>query len=439
MTATPPLLDDLAARGLVGQSTDIGALRAALSSGQVTSYCGFDPTAPSLHMGNLLQILTLRRIQLAGHRPLGIVGGATGLIGDPKNTGERQLNPADTVAEWSDRLRGQLERFLDFSGSAAAIVVDNYEWTRELATLDFLRDIGKHFSVNRMLDREAVRTRLERGGISYTEFSYVLLQAMDYLELFRRYGCTVQSGGSDQWGNITAGVELIRRVEGAHVHAFATPLITKADGTKFGKTESGTIWLDPALTSPYAFHQFLLNTADDEVLALLRFFTFRSAEEIADLADSLATRPARRDAQRALADEVTALVHGEGEAIRARAAADALFGDGDLAAVDERTLHAALTEVPHTQVEAGEDLPTVTDLFVATGLVPSRSAARRAVNEGGAYLNNVRIGDPDDRPDPAQLLHGRWLVLRRGKRTVAGAELPRQVNAAPRRPPTDGS
>jgi len=425
VTSTPPLLDDLAARGLVGQSTDVGALGAALSTGQVTGYCGFDPTAPSLHMGNLLQILTLRRLQLAGHRPLGIVGGATGLIGDPKDSGERRLNPAETVAEWSRHLRGQLERFLDFSGSAAAVVVDNYEWTRDLVTLDFLRDIGKHFSVNRMLDRDAVRTRLERGGISYTEFSYVLLQAMDYLELFRRFGCTLQSGGSDQWGNITAGVELIRRVEGARVHAFATPLITKADGSKFGKTESGTIWLDPALTSPYAFHQFFLNAADSEVLALLRFFTFRSAEEITELGDSLATRPGQREAQRALADDVTALVHGEDEAARARVAASALFGDGDLGAVDERTLHAALAEVPHIQVEAGDELPTATDLFVATALVPSRSAARRAVNEGGAYLNNVRLDDADARPHVEQLLHGRWLVLRRGKRTVAGVELRR--------------
>ena len=420
------VLDDLAWRGLIANSTDLDALRSELADGPVSVYCGFDPTAPSLHLGNLLQILTLRRFQLAGHRPIGIVGGATGLIGDPKESGERRLNPAETVQAWGKRLRGQLERFLDFDGAAAARVVDNYEWTRDLATLDFLRDIGKHFPVNRMLDREAVRARLAGGGISYTEFSYVLLQAMDYLELFRRYGCTLQIGGSDQWGNITAGVDVIRRAEGARVHALATPLITKADGTKFGKTEAGTVWLDAELTSPYAFYQFLVNTPDTEALSLLRRFTFRTPAELIELAESLAEKPGLRAAQRALADDVTDLVHGPDETARARAAAAALFGNGDLSAVDERTLRAALAEAPHVTVDAAEADPTVVDLLAATPLVSSRSAARRAVSEGGAYLNNVRITDPEARAGREHLLHGRWLVLRRGKRHVAGVELRRQ-------------
>jgi tyrosyl-tRNA synthetase len=422
--STPPgLLGDLADRELLAHSTDPELLAAALAAGQLTAYCGFDPTAPSLHLGNLLQILTLRRIQLAGHRPIGIVGGATGLIGDPRASSERRLNPAETVREWGERLRGQLERYLDFDGAAAALVVDNYEWTRDLATLEFLRDIGKHFPVNRMLDREAVRARLAGGGISYTEFSYVLLQAMDYLELYRRYGCTLQTGGSDQWGNITAGVELIRRVEGVRVHALATPLITKADGTKFGKTETGTVWLDAQLTSPYAFYQFLFNTADSDVLGMLRRFTFRTSEELAELAESLAEKPGLRAAQRALADDVTALVHGEREAAQARAAAAALFGNGDLASIDERTLEAALTEVPHVAMPVTASPPSFVDLLAATPLVASRSAARRAVTEGGAYVNNVRIRDPDAQPTRTDLPHGRWLVLRRGKRNVAGVQL----------------
>jgi tyrosyl-tRNA synthetase len=416
-------LEDLEHRGLVALSTDRDALSAQLDAGPVRVYCGFDPTAPSLHMGNLLQILVLRRLQLGGHQPIGIVGGATGLIGDPKESGERRLNPVAVVAEWSERLRGQLERFLDFEGPAGAVIANNYDWTRSLSTVEFLRDIGKHFPVNRMLDREAVRARLERGGISYTEFSYVLLQAMDYLELFRRLGCTVQTGGSDQWGNITAGVELIRRVEGARVHALATPLVTKADGTKFGKTETGTLWLDPALTSPYAFYQQLLNTDDDDVVAMLNYFTFRTPAEIAALAEAVATRPRERAAQRALADDVTALVHGAAETDRVRAAAQALFGAGDLAGLDEPTLSAALRQVPCVTLAAGTELPPVAELLTATGLVSTKAAARRTVSEGGAYLNNQRLADPQAAPPPTALLHGRWLVLRRGKRHVAGVEV----------------
>ena len=302
-------LAELEWRGLIAHSTDLDALRAEMAAGAVTAYCGFDPTAPSLHMGNLLQLLTLRRLQDAGHKPIGVVGGATGMIGDPKETGERRLNARETVASWSTTLRAQIERFWTFEGPAAAIVVNNYDWTQPLSTIDYLRDIGKHFPVNRMLDREAVRARLE-SGISYTEFSYVLLQSMDYLELFRRYGCSLQTGGSDQWGNITAGVELIRRVEGARVHALATPLVVKTDGTKFGKTETGTIWLDPGMTSPYAFFQFWMNADDSEVVELLRYFTFRTRQEIHELERSLASRPGAREAQRALAEDVTTLVHG---------------------------------------------------------------------------------------------------------------------------------
>ena len=423
---TAEILVDLQARGLIAHSTDLDALRAALGQGSVTVYWGVDPTGPSMHLGNLLQIVTLRRLQLAGHRVIGLVGGATGLIGDPKDSGERRLNPRETVERWSEALRVQLEAFWEFDGPTAARIVNNYEWTGDLPALAFLRDIGKHFPVNRMLDREAVSARLQRGGISYTEFSYVLLQAMDYLELFRRFGCTLQTGGSDQWGNITAGVELIRRVEGARVHALATPLVTKADGTKFGKTESGTVWLDPELTSPFAFYQFLVNTDDRDVESMLGFFTFRTQEEIGELLAAMASAPGKRVAQRALAADLTALVHGPEETRRVEQAAAALFGGGDLAALDEQTLDAALREAPHVTVTAGEELPTLVDLLAATPLVPSKAAARRAVAEGGAYVNNVRATDPDESPRLDDLLHGRWLVLRKGKRQVAGVELSRR-------------
>jgi tyrosyl-tRNA synthetase len=423
--SVPHILDELEWRGLIAHSTDIDALRAELSAGVVTLYCGFDPTAASLHMGNLLQLVTLRRFQDAGHRPIGLVGGATGLIGDPKAEGERTLNPAEIVREWSEGVREQVGRFWSFEGDNAAVVVNNYDWTHDLSTIDFLRDIGKHFPVNRMLDREAVRARLE-SGISYTEFSYVLLQSLDYLELFRRFGCRLQTGGSDQWGNLTAGVDLVRRVTGERVHALATPLITQADGVKFGKTEVGTVWLDPTMTSPYAFHQFWLNTDDAEVLALLGYFTFRSREEIGELAAALASRPQSREAQRVLADDVTTLVHGRAETERAAAAGNALFGSGDLAELDERTLAAAVRAAPHTTVKSGEGLPPVVDLLVECGLAASKGAARRTMAEGGAYLNNVRVDDVDAVPNDVDLLHGKWLVLRRGRRAVAGVEIVRQ-------------
>jgi tyrosyl-tRNA synthetase len=416
------VLDDLEWRGLIAHSTDLDALRAEMSAGPITVYCGFDPTAPSLHMGNLLQILTLKRLQNAGHRPIGIVGGATGMIGDPKQAGERLLNPLETVQEWSDNVREQVSRYWSFEGDTAARVVNNYEWTSSLSTIEFLRDIGKHFPVNRMLARDVIRSRLE-AGISYTEFSYVLLQSMDYLELFRRYDCRLQTGGSDQWGNITAGVELIRRVEGERVNALATPLVTKTDGTKFGKTESGSIWLDPSMTSPYAFHQFWLNTDDRDVIAFLKYFTFLGSAEIEALEAEMADDPSRRSAQRALADEVTTLTHGAEETERVKAAAAALFGSGDLRTLDEATLGSALREAPHVEISRATELPTYVDLFAETSLVTSKGAARRAVADGGAYVNNERVADAEAKPTDADLLAGGWLVLRRGKRSVAGVKV----------------
>ncbi|WP_406052287.1 tyrosine--tRNA ligase [Kribbella sp. NBC_00889] len=415
------VLDDLETRGLIAHSTDPDALRAAMASGPITSYVGFDPTAPSLHMGNLLQLLTLRRLQLAGHNPIGLVGGATGLIGDPKESSERVLNPKDVVHQWVEKVRVQVEKFVDFDTALPnpARIVNNYDWTKDLNTLDFLRDIGKHFPVNRMLGREVVKARLEQG-ISYTEFSYVLLQSLDYLELFRRYGCTLQTGGSDQWGNLTAGVELIRRTESGKAHALATPLVTKADGTKFGKTESGSVWLDRELTSPYAFYQFWFNADDRDVMQLVRFYTFRTAEEIAALEQATEERPQAREAQRLLAEDVTTLVHGEDETRRVQEASKALFGQGELASLDGSTLVAALREAPHVELGADEPMPTYADLLVKSGLVASKSAARRTVAEGGGYLNNEKVKDAEYVPGTDDLLPGGVLVLRRGKRSFAG-------------------
>jgi tyrosyl-tRNA synthetase len=419
---TDTVLDDLAWRGLIAQSTDLDALRSEMAQGSIRVYCGFDPTAPSLHMGNLLQILTLRRLQDAGHRPFGIVGGATGMIGDPKEAGERKINSLDVVKTWTDAIRDQLRRFLSFDGGNAATVVNNYDWTASLSTIDFLRDIGKHFPVNKMLARDVVRTRLE-SGISYTEFSYVLLQSMDYLNLFRDHHVTLQTGGSDQWGNITAGVDLIRRVEGAKVHAVATPLVTRADGAKFGKTEDGTIWLDPAMTSPYAFYQFWFNVDDRDVVQMLKYFTFRTRGEITGLERQVAERPSERAAQRALADDVTTLVHGAEETERVVAASAALFGTGELRSLDETTLGAALRETPVVTVSEGASLPSYADLFAESGLVASKGAARRAISEGGAYANNVRLEDPEAHPTADDLLPGGWLLLRRGKRNLAGVKV----------------
>lgn len=415
------ILDELTWRGLLANTTDPDDLRARLDDGPITFYCGFDPTAPSLHIGNLLQLITVRRLQLAGHRPLALVGGSTGMIGDPKESGERSLNSPEVVAGWVTRIQAQVSRFLDFEGPHAATMVNNLDWTAGLSALDFLRDVGKHFPVNRMLDRQVVSTRLE-AGISYTEFSYVLLQSLDYLELHRRHSCVLQTGGSDQWGNITAGVELVRRADGARVHAIATPLVTRADGTKFGKTEGGTVWLDPAMTSPYSFFQFWVNAEDAKVAEYLRLFTFIDRAELAELERETAERPHARVAQRRLAREVTTLVHGPEQAAAVELAADALFGRGELTGLDEVTLRAALTEATLVTVAPREPRGIV-DLLVATGLVDSRSAARRAVGEGSVSVNNTKVTDESWLASSSATLHGHLLVLRRGRRHMAGVEL----------------
>lgn len=422
MTVDPKLLDDLEWRGLLAHSTDLDALREALSEGSVRFYVGFDPTAPSLHMGNLVQILTAKRLQEGGHTPYALVGGATGMIGDPKESGERQLNSLDTVKEWVERVRGQIEPFLSFEGENAATMVNNYDWTASLSTIDFLRDIGKHFPVNRMLARDVVKSRLD-AGISYTEFSYVLLQSMDFLNLYRDHGVTLQFGGSDQWGNLTGGVELIRRADGGKAHAFATPLVTKADGTKYGKTEGGALWLDPEMMSPYAFYQFWLNTEDEKLGELLRIFTFLSRAEIEELEQQHAEKPFLRAGQRALAEHVTTLVHGADETARIKEASAALFGTGDLRSVGWRTLHAALSTARPLVTVPADDVPSIVDLLVEADLVKSKSEARRAVAEGGAYLNNERVDDPDYVPGDADLVEDRLLVLRRGKKNFAGVEV----------------
>ncbi|WP_102145376.1 tyrosine--tRNA ligase [Mycobacterium hubeiense] len=417
------ILDELEWRGLVAQSTDRDALAEQLAAGPVTVYSGFDPTAPSLHAGHLIPLLTLRRFQQAGHRPIVLAGGATGMIGDPRDTGERTLNTADTVAEWTERIRGQLERFVDFDDSPiAAVVENNVTWTGALSTIEFLRDVGKHFSVNVMLDRDTVRRRLEGEGISYTEFSYMLLQANDYVELHQRYGCSLQIGGSDQWGNIIAGVRLVRQKLGATVHALTTPLVTDSEGKKFGKsTGGGSLWLDPDMTSPYAWYQYFINTADADVMRYLRWFTFLGPDELAELQEATDERAHERAAQRRLARELTTMVHGEAATRSVEHASRALFGRGELAELDEPTLGAALREASVAELEPGGP-DAITDLLVAAGLVPSKGAARRTIGEGGAYVNNVRIDSEDWVPQPSDFLHGRWLVLRRGKRNIAGIQ-----------------
>jgi len=414
---TSAVLDELKWRGLLANSTDEEALAAALEAGPVTFYVGFDPTAASLHFGHLVQLIVARHLQEAGHRPLMLVGGSTGQIGDPRDSGERTLNSKEVVAGWVERIRGQVEQYLDFDGPNGARVVNNLDWTGDLPVLDFLRDIGKHFPVNRMLARDVVRKRLD-DGISFTEFSYVLLQSMDYLELHRRYGCSLQFGGSDQWGNITAGVELVRRADDVRVHALATPLMTKADGTKFGKTEGGAVWLDPALTSPYAFHQFFLNAEDAKVGEYLRVFTRRSREEIEDLERQTQEQPQLRAAQKALADDVTALVHSSAERDAAVAAASALFGRSDLRELSGEVLAGVVAELGATQLSAAEQLPSVVDVLERSGVVASRGAARRAIAEGGAYINNVKVFDVEAVLTRDDLLDGRFVIARRGKRTV---------------------
>jgi tyrosyl-tRNA synthetase len=418
------LIEDLRWRGLLAQTTDEAALLEALKK-PTTLYVGFDPTAPSLHAGNLVVLLVLRRFQLAGHNPIALVGGATGLVGDPSGKNEeRTLNSTEIVEGWVNRIRKQVSAFLDFDAPKnPAAVVNNLDWTSPLSAIEFLRDIGKHFSVNQMLSKDSVSARLEGGGISYTEFSYQVLQSYDFLELYRRNNCTLQVGGSDQWGNIVAGLDLIRRVEQGSGHALTVPLLMKADGTKFGKTAGGSVWLDPEMTSPYAFFQFWLNSDDKDVINFLKVFSFKSHAEILELEKSHNENPGLREAHRALARELTSLVHSEETTQRVEAAARALFGQGELSELDEATLASALAELPRTTVSSNEEIPTWVDLLAATGVVDSKSAARRIVKEGGAYLNNVKISGEDFRPSKSDFLCGKYAVLRKGKRDLAAVEL----------------
>jgi tyrosyl-tRNA synthetase len=409
--------EELRWRGLVHVSTDEAALKRLLSGDVITYYCGFDPTAPSLHLGNLVQILVLRRLQLAGHKPLGLVGGSTGLIGDPRPTAERTLNTKETVAEWVERLRAQVSRFLSSEGPNAVRMVNNLDWTAGLSAIDFLRDIGKHYRVSTMLKKDAVASRLSSdAGISYTEFSYQILQGFDYLELYRQYDCVLQTGGSDQWGNLTSGTDLIHRVEGEHVHAIGTPLITNSDGTKFGKSEGNAIWLDAEMCSPYRFYQFWLNTDDADVIDRLKVFTFLTRERIEELAAKVESEPFRREAQRVLAQEVSTMVHGADATAAVIAASQALFGQGDLAGLDSSTLESALRELPNTDAEPGAP---IVQLLVDTGLVSSLSEGRRAIAQGGVSLDNVRIDD-EGATLSDHVTSGGMAVLRRGKKTLAG-------------------
>jgi tyrosyl-tRNA synthetase len=416
------VLEDLQWRGLIALSTDLDELRKEMAKGPITYYCGFDPTAPSLHIGHLFQVLTVRRLQMAGHKPLALVGGATGLIGDPRPSSERQLHSLDQVAEWVEKLRGQIEPFLDFTGSNAARMVNNYDWTASMSAIDFLREIGKHFRVNKMLTKDAVSARLNSdAGISYTEFSYQILQGMDFLELYRRYGCKLQTGGSDQWGNLTAGTDLIHRVEGVSVHLLATPLLVNSAGEKLGKsTGGGSLWMDAEMTSPYALYQYFVNLEDALVGGLLRKLTFLEREEIEAIEKETAERPAARIGQRRLAEEMSKLVHGPVETAQVIAASQALFGRGSLGELSASTLRAALNEAGLVQAPAGS---TVGDLFIAAGLASSRNEARRTVAEGGAYVNNERIADAEEVVPAERALAGGLLVLRKGKRTFAGVEL----------------
>ena len=418
------LLDDLTWRGSIAQSTDRAELEKYLSSPGASLYLGFDPTAPSLHIGNLVALTLLRRFQLAGYKPIALVGGATGLVGDPSGrSAERSLNEADLVADWVDRIRKQLEGFLDFTGKNAAIMANNLDWTAPVSAIEFLRDIGKHFSVNQMLAKDSVASRLESGGISYTEFSYQVMQAFDYLELFRRHNCALQIGGSDQWGNIVAGVDLIRRVEAKSAHALTIPLLAKADGTKFGKTAEGAIWLDPTMTSAYALFQFFLNSDDRDVEQLLKTFSFKSRSELEALFESLKTNPGAREAHRELAREVTTLLHGPDQAQKVEAAAKALFGQGEIRDLDIETLKSALAELPKSRIKKGEEIPSWVDLVTSSGVVESKSAARRVIKEGGAYLNNEKITGEDFIPKSSDLLHGQFLLLRKGKRDLVAVEI----------------
>ena len=414
---------DLQWRGLIAQSTDEKVLADLLNNQSLTFYIGFDPTAPSLHLGNLMQILLAKRLQLAGHKPLALVGGATGLIGDPKDTGERNLNEEETVINWTENIAKQLVKYFDFFGDNKCDVVNNFDWTSKIDAISLLRDLGKHFSINRMLEREAVSARLNASGISYTEFSYAILQANDFLELFNKYNCVLQTGGSDQWGNITAGVDLVRRVKSKTVHALTTPLMVKADGTKFGKTEAGTVWLSPELTSPYSFYQFWLNTDDRDIATLLKYFSFASKGVIEDLIEKVKTDASSRLAQKYLAQELTTLVHSKEQCDQVILASQALFGQGVLKNIDKNILVAALSEAGLTKIKLTTEMPNILDILQQTNLCESKSAAKRTVEEGGAYINNVRISDLNWTPTKSDLIHGSLLVVRRGKKVMAGVEI----------------
>ena len=418
MTSTN-IIDELTWRGLINQSTDLDNLREATQA-PITLYCGFDPTGPSLHAGHLVPLLMLRRFQEAGHTPIVLAGGATGMIGDPRDVGERSMNSADTVKDWAERISGQLKRFVHFDGDNAAKLVNNNDWTKDLSAIEFLRDIGKHFSLSTMLGRETVKRRLENDGISYTEFSYMLLQANDFVQLRRAHDCILQIGGGDQWGNLVAGVDLNRRIDGAQTHALTVPLVTDSEGKKFGKsTGGGSLWLDPEMTSPYTWYQYFVNTADADVIRYLRWFTFLDQEELARLEVEVEERPFKREAQRRLAQEMTDLVHGVEAREAVELASQALFGRAELADLDEATLAASVSE---TDVFEFSGETTIVDLLVGAGLADSKGAARRSIKEGGAYVNNVRIEDESWAPTDNDFLHGSWLVLRRGKKNFAGAK-----------------
>ena len=425
MSSSANIIDELSWRGLINQSTDLDALREACES-PITLYCGFDPTGDSLHAGHLVPLIMLKRFQQAGHRPLTLAGGATGFIGDPRDVGERSMLSQETLEHNLEAIKGQLRKFVDFEGSENnndAIMVNNADWTMKMSVIDFLRDVGKNFSLNTMLDRDTVKRRLESDGISYTEFSYMLLQANDYVTLHNEYDCVLQIGGGDQWGNIVSGVDLNRRVNGAKVHALTVPLVTDAQGQKFGKsTGGGKLWLDPEKTSAYSWYQYFLNAGDSVVIDYMRWFTFLSQEEIAEYEVAVSERPFKREAQRRLAQEMTNLVHGEGATKAVELAAQALFGKAELTELDEATLAGALSETSVAEIAADEPR-TIVDLLVATGLVDSKGAARRTIKEGGAYVNNQRIESDDWEPNNDDLLHGSWLVLRKGKKNFAGAKL----------------
>ncbi|MDU0478549.1 tyrosine--tRNA ligase [Staphylococcus chromogenes] len=416
------IIDELTWRGLINQSTDLDALREACEQ-PITLYCGFDPTGDSLHAGHLVPMIMLRRFQQFGHRPITLAGGATGFIGDPRDVGERSMLDQETIEHNLEAIKGQLRRFVDFDGDNPAKMVNNADWTMQMSVIDFLRDVGKNFSLNTMLDRDTVKRRLESDGISYTEFSYMLLQANDYVTLRRAENCVLQIGGGDQWGNIVSGVDLNRRIDGEKVHGLTVPLVTDAQGQKFGKsTGGGKLWLDPEKTSAYSWYQYFLNAGDSVVIDYLRWFTFLSQEEIAELEVAVAERPFKREAQRRLAQEMTDLVHGHEATVAVELAAQALFGKASLTDLDEKTLAGALSETTVFEVAAGEPR-TIIDLLVGAGLADSKGAARRTIKEGGAYVNNERIESEDWEPANADLLHGSWLVLRKGKKNFAGARL----------------